>query len=162
MNRLDRALRIVLAALMAIAIVDLLIGVFFRYVVTQITAYLDLDMVHFSWVDEVGELALAWMAPIGAAVGIRDRVHFTLHLGVQRLPIGVQRAIALAIALLIVMFGTLVAWHGWGISMLNASLTSPALEISLAWLYQSAVLGGVLIALYGLASMRDVGHRGPL
>jgi TRAP-type C4-dicarboxylate transport system permease small subunit len=159
MSRFDRLLRIVVAGLMAIAIVNLLIGVFLRYVMTEITDFLDLDMVRFTWVEEVGELALAYMTMIGAAIGIRERVHFTLHLGVDRLSVSTRRAIGLANALLIVVFGALAAWQGWGISLLNTQLTSPALEINLAWLYGSSVLGGLLIVLFGLRLARAV-YRG--
>jgi TRAP-type C4-dicarboxylate transport system permease small subunit len=148
---LQRLPRLVLAALMMIAIVNLLIGVFLRYVMTQVTDFFDWDMIRFTWVEEVGELALAWMTLIGAAVGIAERVHFTLHVGVERLPRAVQRVIATFNALLIAFFGALAAWFGWKLSLLNVQLESPALSINLAWLYASAVVGGILIALYGLA-----------
>jgi TRAP-type C4-dicarboxylate transport system permease small subunit len=46
-----------------------------------------------------------------------------------------------------------VAWYGWKLCLLNRTLRTPGLEISLAWLYASAVVGGILIALYGLAVM---------
>jgi TRAP-type C4-dicarboxylate transport system permease small subunit len=148
---LRRVPRYVLAALMTIAIVNLLIGVFLRYVVTQITDYFDWDMIQYTWVEEVGEFALAWMTLIGAAIGIAERVHFTLHVGVDRLPRPVQRVIASLNALLIAGFGALVAWFGWKLSLLNTQLESPALSINLAWLYASSVVGGVLIAFYGIA-----------
>ena len=57
--------------------------------------------------------------------------------------------------LLIAAFGGLVAWVGFKLAMLNAMLTSPALEFSLAWLYASAVVGGILIALYALRAASD-------
>ena len=50
-----------------------------RYVVAAITNYMDWDSVPFTWVEEVGEMALAWLTLIGAAIGIRSRSHFTLH-----------------------------------------------------------------------------------
>jgi len=158
---LRRLPRFVLASLMAVAIVNLLIGVFLRYVMTEITDYLDMDMIRFTWVEEVGEFALAWMTLIGAAIGIVERVHFTLHVGVDRLPAAVQRAIAVVNALLIAGFGALVAWFGWKLSLLNTELESPALSINLAWLYAASVVGGVLIALYGLALARESRHAGP-
>lgn len=159
MSRFDRALRMLVAILMAVAIVNLLIGVFLRYVMIEITDFFDLDMVRYTWVEEVGEFTLAWMTLIGAAIGIRERVHFTLHLGVERLSARTRRVIGLGNALLIALFGLLAAWQGWGISLLNTQLTSPALEINLAWLYGSSVVGGLLIALFGLRLARDV-YRG--
>jgi TRAP-type C4-dicarboxylate transport system permease small subunit len=148
---LRRMPRYVLAAMMAVAIVNLLIGVFLRYVMTEVTDYFDWDMIRFTWVEEVGEFTLAWMTLIGAAIGIGERVHFTLHVGVDRLPLWIQRLIENLNALLIVGFGGIVAWQGWKISMLNTQLESPALSINLAWLYASSVVGGALIMLYGLA-----------
>jgi TRAP-type C4-dicarboxylate transport system permease small subunit len=153
--------RLVLATLMAVAIVNLLIGVFLRYVMTRITDFLDVDMIGFTWVEEVGEFALAWMTLIGAAIGIAERVHFTLHVGVDRLPARLQRAIAVLNALLIVGFGALVAWFGWKLSLLNTQIESPALSINMAWLYGASVVGGALIALYGIALAREARRTGP-
>ena len=152
----DKLPRVLLAAMMAVLIVNLLAGVFLRYVMTEITDFFDLDMIRYTWVEEVGEFTLAWMTLIGAAVGIREGVHFTLHLGVSRLSAPLRRAIGVFNALLIAAFGGLAAWHGWGISRLNTELTSPALEINLAWLYGASVIGGALIALFGLRLARDV------
>jgi TRAP-type C4-dicarboxylate transport system permease small subunit len=54
---------------------------------------------------------------------------------------------------LIAAVGLLVAWYGFKLCLLNSTLTTPGLQINVAWLYASAVVGGVLIALYGLATM---------
>ena len=76
MTFIERLPRIALTALITLAIVNLLIGVILRYVVTAITNYMDWDPVPFTWVEEVGEMALAWLTFIGAAIGIRSRVAF--------------------------------------------------------------------------------------
>ena len=47
--------RIVLTALLVVAIVDMLVGVFLRYVMLHITDWLDVDPINFFWVEEVGE-----------------------------------------------------------------------------------------------------------
>src|ERR1700709_882876 len=73
-------------ALIILAIVNLLVGVFLRYFVGAITNWLDVDPVPFTWVEEVGELSLAWLTLIGAAIGIQSRSHFTLSVFVHRLP----------------------------------------------------------------------------
>ena len=57
--------------------------------------------------------------------------------------------------LLIAAFGGLVAWLGFKLVLLNGKLTSPALEISLGWLYASTVVGGILMTLYALDAARD-------
>jgi TRAP-type C4-dicarboxylate transport system permease small subunit len=44
-------------------------------------------------------------------------------------------------------FGVMLAWHGWQLAKLNAMLTTPALQISMGWLYAALVTGGALIAI---------------
>ena len=64
---------VVMTALMIVAMVDMLVGVFLRYVMTWVSATFDLPSVRFFWVEEIGEYSLAWLTFIGAAIGIRRR-----------------------------------------------------------------------------------------
>jgi TRAP-type C4-dicarboxylate transport system permease small subunit len=142
--------KIVVTALLALAIADMLAGVFFRYVMVQITDWLDLDPINFFWVEEVGEFSLTWLTMVGAAVGIADRIHFTLHVLTHHLPLRVQRVIYMTNHLLIAGFGALAAWYGTRLAITNSALTSPALQINLAWVYAAVTVGGALILIYGL------------
>jgi TRAP-type C4-dicarboxylate transport system permease small subunit len=154
--------KIVVGALVLFAIGVMLTGVFLRYVMIEVTDWFDVDPVSFYWVEEVGELTLAWLTLVGAAVGVAERSHFTLTLLAHRLPPGLQRALHVLNHALIALFGGLIAWQGWGLVKLNSALTSPALEISLGWLYAATVVGGTLIALYALAAAAGPvgpGHR---
>jgi TRAP-type C4-dicarboxylate transport system permease small subunit len=143
--------KIVLTALLVVAVIDMIIGVFLRYVMVPITDWLDLDTINFFWVEEIGETSLAWLTLIGAGIGIAERAHFTLRVVTHRMPLPAQRVIHVATSLLMAAFGGFVAWYGYQLVLLNKMLTSPALEVSLAWLYAAPVVGGVLILLYGLA-----------
>jgi TRAP-type C4-dicarboxylate transport system permease small subunit len=147
---------VVLTVLMLVAMVDMLVGVFLRYVMTRVTAMLDLPSIRFFWVEEIGEYALAWLTFIGAAVGIRRGTHFAVHLVVDRFPPRWRRAVAVGQYGLLAWFGSLVAIFGWQVSELNSQSFSPALDLNLRWLYLSAVVGGLLIVVYSLASLRDV------
>jgi TRAP-type C4-dicarboxylate transport system permease small subunit len=140
-------------ALITLAIVNLLVGVILRYFVGAITDWLDVDPVPFTWVEEVGELSLAWLTLIGAAIGIQSRSHFALAVFVHRLPETAQLWIHRFNHALIMGFGLLVAYYGFRLCLLNRTLATPGLQINLAWLYASSVAGGVLIAIYGFAMM---------
>jgi len=142
--------KIVVTALLVLAIADMLAGVFFRYVMVEITDFLDLEPVNFFWVEEVGEFSLTWLTMIGAAIGIADRIHFTLHMLTHHLPVRVQRGIYVVNYLLIAAFGALAAWFGTKLAITNSTLTSPALQINLAWVYAAVSVGGALILIYGL------------
>jgi len=151
MSFIERLPRIAVTALITLAMINLLIGVILRYGVAAITNYMDWDSVPFTWVEEVGEMALAWLTLIGAAIGIRSRSHFTLHVITPSLPRAMQRGIDIIHHLLIAGVGALAAWYAWGLCKLNWTLTTPGLEISLALLYASALVGGVLIVIYALS-----------
>jgi TRAP-type C4-dicarboxylate transport system permease small subunit len=140
-------------ALIILAIVNLLVGVILRYFIGAITDWLDVDPVPFTWVEEVGELSLAWLTLIGAAIGISSRSHFTLTIFVHRLSQTAQLWIHRFNHALITGVGLLTAWYGFKLCLLNRTLTTPGLEINLAWLYASSVVGGVLIAVYGFTMM---------
>ena len=151
MSYIERLPRIAVTALITLAMINLLIGVVLRYGVAAITNYMDWDSVPFTWVEEVGEMALAWLTLVGAAIGIRSRSHFTLHFITPLLSRSVQRGIDILNHLLIAGVGALAAWYGWGLCKLNWTLTTAGLEISLAFLYASALVGGVLIVIYALS-----------
>ncbi len=150
--------RVVLAAILLVAIVDMLLGVLLRYVVVQITDYFDWPTVSFFWVEEVGEFALCWLTLIGAAVAILERTHFALAVLTHRLPERAQRVVERVNHLLIAGFGLFAAFYGWKLSVLNSVLVSPGLEINLALLYFSSVVGGALIAFYGFGVAMGLLH----
>jgi TRAP-type C4-dicarboxylate transport system permease small subunit len=145
--------------LMLVAIADMLAGVFLRYVMTQVSVVFNLPSIRFFWVEEIGELCLAWMSFVGAAIGVRRGVHFSVQMITDRLPAGARRAVFTAHYVLIAGFGALVAIFGWQVAELNSQSFSPALNLNLRWLYLSSVVGGVLIVIYSAASIAD-GWRG--
>jgi TRAP-type C4-dicarboxylate transport system permease small subunit len=146
--------KIVVGGLVLLAIGTMLYGVFMRYVMLPITDWLDVDPINFFWVEEVGETALCWLTLIGAAVAVAERSHFTLTILTHYLSARAQRIIHVINNLLIAAFGGIIAWIGLKLAILNAMLTSPALEFSLAWLYASSVVGGILMTLYALDAAR--------
>src|SRR5437762_7670219 len=117
--------KIVLTGLLILAIGDLIIGVFLRYVMVPVTDWLDLDTINFFWVEEVGEYALAWLTMIGAGIAVAERAHFTLRVLAHRFSLSVQRAIHVATHVLIAGFGGLAAWYGLQLTIVNSLLTSP-------------------------------------
>ena len=141
--------KIVVSVLLVAAIINLLVGVFLRYVMIPVTDWLDMDSIPFTWVEEVGEMLLAWLALIGAAIGVRERSHFTLH--VLRLTPRGQVLVDRIHHVLIAIFGAIAAWYGVKLCLLNRTLVTPGLELNLAILYASVVVGGVLLVIYALS-----------
>ncbi len=143
--------KIVVALLLVAAIVNLLIGVFLRYVMIEVTDYFDLDPVRFTWVEEVGEMMLAWLTLVGAAIGVRERSHFTLHVLTHNWSRKAQSTVERIHHVLIAGIGAIAAWYGVKLCLLNRTLATPGLEINLAVLYASCVVGGVLLVIYAIS-----------
>jgi TRAP-type C4-dicarboxylate transport system permease small subunit len=146
--------RVILGGLVLFAIAVMLYGVLARYVLLPLTDWLDWDQPNFFWVEEVGETTLAWLTMIGAAIAVKERSHFALNLIAHHLSEQARAGLHIAHNLLIAGFGGLIAWFGYKLVLLNITLTSPALEMSLGWLYASTVVGGILIALFALDAAR--------
>jgi TRAP-type C4-dicarboxylate transport system permease small subunit len=146
---------VAITVLMLVAMVDMLAGVFLRYVMTWISATFDLPSVRFFWVEEIGEYSLAWLTFIGAAVGIRRGTHFAVQIVTERLSPPLRRAITIGHYVLLVGFGGLLAIYGWQVSELNSQSFSPALNVNLRWLYLSSVVGGILMVVYSVAALVD-------
>ena len=141
--------KIVVAILLTAAIINLLIGVFLRYVMIPVTDWLDVDSIPFTWVEEVGEMLLAWLTLIGAAIGVRERNHFTLHV-LHFSPAG-QAIIDRVHYTLVAIIGAIAAWYGVRLCILNHTLVTPGLSINLSLLYASAAVGGALLVVYALS-----------
>ena len=143
--------KIVVSLLLVAAIANLLIGVFLRYVMIEVTDWLDFDPIRFTWVEEVGEMMLAWLTLIGAAIGVRERSHFTLHVLTHNWSRKAQSTVERIHHVLIAGIGAIAAWYGVKLCLLNHTLVTPGLEINLAVLYASCVVGGVLLVVYAIS-----------
>jgi TRAP-type C4-dicarboxylate transport system permease small subunit len=141
--------KIVVALLLTAAIVNLLIGVFLRYVMIPVTDWLDMESIPFTWVEEVGEMLLAWLTLIGAAIGVRERSHFTLH--VLRFAPRSQAIIDRVHYALVAVMGAVASWYGVKLCLLNHTLVTPGLSIPLSVLYGSCAVGGALLVVYALS-----------
>jgi len=141
--------KVVVSLLLIAAIVNLLVGVFLRYVMIPVTDWLDVDSIPFTWVEEVGEMLLAWLTLIGAAIGVRERNHFTLHV-LHFSPAG-QAMVDRVHYTLVAIIGAIAAWYGVRLCILNHTLVTPGLSINLSLLYASAAVGGALLVVYALS-----------
>jgi TRAP-type C4-dicarboxylate transport system permease small subunit len=143
--------KIVIGGLLLGAIGVMLAGVFLRYVAAPIATALDVQPINFFWVQETGELLMIWIAMLGAAVAVFVRAHFALDVFAHRLRPALQSIFHLGACGVEMFFALTLAWEGWKLAQINAGLDSPALGISLKWVYLAPVAGGLLIALAALA-----------
>jgi TRAP-type C4-dicarboxylate transport system permease small subunit len=138
--------------LMAALSVDLMLGVFSRYVLAST----------FTWYDEIARACFVWVVFLGAAVGVKRGAHFRLHLLVDRFPPGLQRAAGVFGRLVVIAFSIALVQQGWAFVELGRAQQTPVLGLSKAWIYSAMPVGGALMVLYSLAPLgRALRDRGP-
>jgi TRAP-type C4-dicarboxylate transport system permease small subunit len=112
-----------------------LLGVFFRYVLTA----------PLPWSEELARYLMVWGASLGAAVAFREGSHIAVTILVDKLH-GIYGKIILKIAEIIVfIFMVIVMVEGFILAAKVSTQESPAMEISMIWPYLSIPIGCLFI-----------------
>jgi TRAP-type C4-dicarboxylate transport system permease small subunit len=113
-----------------------------------------------SWSEEITCFLLVYASLVGAAVAFKRGSHIAVTFIVQRLPAGSQKALAILVHLLGIVFFVVTAFYGLLLMKTESHQTSPALMIPMVWVYMIfPVLGGVII-LHLLAAIGQTLKRG--
>lgn len=145
-QRIDRATEIGLVTLMALLVVDVLWQVASRYIVRDPS----------SFTDELARYLLIWVALVGAAYTTGKNMHLAIDIVPSKLQGAKATLLHRGIYLLVLAFAVLVMVVG-GIRLVYISFAlgqlAPALQISLAYVYLSLPLSGLLISFYSVYEM---------
>jgi TRAP-type C4-dicarboxylate transport system permease small subunit len=126
--------------LMVVLTLDLMLGVFSRYVLFST----------FTWYDEIARICFVWMVFLGAAVGVKRGAHFGLHLVVDKLSPLAKRSAALLTPLVIIAFSIVLIVQGWALMEFGQFQSTPVMGLSKTWVYAAIPVGGLLMILYSL------------
>jgi TRAP-type C4-dicarboxylate transport system permease small subunit len=136
---LDRLLVAACIALLAVIFFSVLTGVVIRYVVT----------VPWPWTEEVARFCLVWFAPLAAAVGVRNGLHFSFQWGVMAFSERTRIAVRQAMNVVTLGFLALLLHQSLGLVEVVSNQTAMATEISMAVPASGIVFGiSMLIAVY--------------
>ena len=91
--------------------------------------------------DELIRYLFIWMISLGSAVALRRNVHAAIGVVVSHLPTVPRRAALVGSSLLGIVFFALILVAGIKLTMRVQSQISPALEISMAWVYGAVPVG---------------------
>lgn len=145
-NRLARALELLLEAVAALLMVGLTVIVLYAVLMRTLGS-------SPSWYDEVASIMLAWLTYYAGALAALKRAHIGFDGVVMALPVGWRMAAGILGEVLVVAFFVLLAWMGWVVLQV---LTGMSL-VSLTWvpvqLTQSVIpIGASLFVLAQLLS----------
>lgn len=142
----QRAMEVVVAALVAALAVVVVLGVGFRQAGNALV-----------WYDEVAAILLAWLTYYGAALVALTRGHIGVPMLVERLR-GRARAIVVIVAeAAVVAFFLVLAWAGWQVQSALSGATLVSLPAVPAAIAQSVIpIGAVLFIVAQLLSLPEV------
>lgn len=101
------------------------------------------------WTGDVAQLLFAWLIFIGAALGLRRGVHYTVEVLPMDNPVLRIGTFWIGfVASLGVVY--LMVWHGWTLANIRASGTVQSLGISRFWMFAPFPVSGLLMLLFML------------
>ena len=100
-------------------------------------------------VDEIEGVLMIWFGCLGAVYGVRRRLHLGVEVLTRRLPSPVRAVLTRLSAVLVGLFGALLALHAWRLAA-TVSNTLPATGWPASVQYFPAAVAGVLIVAFAL------------
>jgi TRAP-type C4-dicarboxylate transport system permease small subunit len=146
---LDQGVEWLCILLLAAISIDLLLGVFSRYVLERT----------FVWYDEVARACFMWLVFLGAAVAVRRGAHFGLDVLVGMLPPTVERFVRLLTPLTMIVFSGALVWLGWDLMRHGATQTTAVMGMPVSWIYAAMPTGALLMAYYAILSMLEPARK---
>ena len=143
---LTQGLELLLAATMALLVVDVLWGVFTRYALGE----------QAKWTEELARFLLVWVALLGGAVAFGSKAHLGVDYFVLRLHPAARKLTAVIAYFMVLFFAGAVLLLG-GTRVVSETLaleqTTPALGWKMGHVYLALPISGFFVALYTLRNL---------
>ncbi|PPK86060.1 TRAP-type C4-dicarboxylate transport system permease small subunit [Neolewinella xylanilytica] len=138
-DKVDKILGYVLVIMLAVMTLDVLWGVFTRYVMSN----------QASWSEEMARFLLIWIGILGAAYASGQRMHLSIDL-LDNKPVKLIASLIILFALGVMVVG------GTRLVLLTAQLgqLSPALGVPMSIIYSVVPISGLLIIYYRLSDFK--------
>ena len=108
------------------------------------------------WTEELASFLLIWVSLLGGAIAFRKNDHLGIDYFTGKLHVEVRKGVAISIGCLVLVVTALVFVFG-GVRLVMKTIWSeqmtPALGVSMGFVYCVVPLTGVLIFLFGLESV---------
>lgn len=140
---INRIIEWILVVIFALLVLDVLLQVFGRYVLNQ----------SYSFTEEFARFALIWLSILGAAYLNAKREHLSMDFLLQKLTPEKRAKRMQIIEIMMFLFALVVMVIGGGnlvYTTLYLGQVSPAMHISLGYVYAIVPLSGLLIMFYSI------------
>ena len=145
-NRLVKALEITVIIITGFLVLDVLWGVFSRYVLNNQSA----------WTEELAKMLLVWMSLLGASIGFIRKSHLGVDYFVSKLNDKMQIIGQIVVYLLIAAFASIAMIYGGVrlvISTFQAHQLLQALQIETGYFYLALPISGFFIFVFSIETV---------
>lgn len=146
---LVRGLEALLILSFSVLTLDVLWGVFSRYVLSQ----------QGRFTEELAIYLLIWISLLGAAVTYAEKGHLGVDYFVQKMDPDAQRAAAVSVEVLVTFFSCFVLVFG-GYTLVTKTLASgqvsPALGVPMGYVYLAVPVSGLFFTLFSLENLVEL------
>ncbi len=101
-----------------------------------------------TWSDEIARTLFVWLAFIGAAIGVKRRLHSAVLVFGSRLPAKWQTFMTVLGLLVIAVMAGVLLYTGTTETLANFKQVMPITGLSRGWLYLAVPVSGLLILVY--------------
>lgn len=146
-KKLNRGIEYLLVVIFSLLVLDVLWQVFGRYVLNK----------SFSFTEEFARFALIWLSLLGAAYLSGKREHLSMDFVVRKLSPKKKHRRMQNIEMVTFLFALVVMVVGGGnlvYTTLYLGQVSPAMNISLGYIYSIVPISGLLIMFYALYNIQ--------
>ncbi len=143
------ALNGLLILAVALLVLDVVWGVFTRYVMGE----------QANWTEELARFLLVWVSLLGGAVAFGQKSHLGVDYFVEKLHPEIRKLMAVVAHLLVLFFAvSIFLLGGWQVvsDALILEQTTPALGVKMGHVYLALPIAGVFMTLFTLENIIEV------
>jgi TRAP-type C4-dicarboxylate transport system permease small subunit len=107
----------------------------------------------FSWTEELARFAFIWCSMLGATICTYRSSHAVVTVILNSLPEPIHKVVKLFITLCVTSASYVLVRYGWTVSVMSAQQRTPALKLSIRYIYLAACTAGVIILIYCVAQL---------
>jgi len=143
LDAIEKTLKVICTVFMAVIVAILFYAVVMRYVFH----------IPPGWSIELSRYMFLWMVMLSVIVVTREQSHIQITLVLNYLPERAKFVWLNILRILMIGFCLILIHQGLAIYPIVSEASSPALDISMGWLYLSVPVGGTLMGIYILESI---------
>jgi len=127
--------------------------------VTTLQVFCRFFMEALIWSEELTRFMLVAASLLGAAIAFKRGSHIAVTFLVSKLPPMIRKMVALLVQFIGIFFFFVVAYYGALLMKSESYQTTPAMGISMTWVYLIYPLIGSIILIHLITGIRDILRR---